>query len=202
MADCVNLDALSESFDKHLYSQSPEAMQEIKVLVEKHSNTNIFVRAEGWSLLYWVCMRGHEEAVNFLLSHRANPNGDCGGRSQSAVLGAARSGNSAILKKLLDHGAAVNVQDCQGDTPILLAVNGGSLEMTRLLLQHNADPALTNCANVSALTTRMKRADAQAFQEIFSEFGFATDFKIFEKSGADEFAEWVAKRRTHPDSLS
>ncbi|WP_321944016.1 LPD7 domain-containing protein [Paraburkholderia tropica] len=52
---------------------------------------------------------------------------------------AAFSGDSELVKVLIDHGADVNVQNAAGQTPIQLT--GNAHELARLLLDEGADPA-------------------------------------------------------------
>lgn len=45
---------------------------------------------------------------------------------------------------LLDGGAAINVQNERGDTPLHDAIIGDNPDVVRLLLGRNADPSLKN----------------------------------------------------------
>ena len=52
---------------------------------------------------------------------------------------AARSGNLAEVKRLVESGVAVDSADSWGTTPLLLAAGQGEVEMVRYLLEHGAD---------------------------------------------------------------
>jgi ankyrin repeat protein len=58
-----------------------------------------------------------------------------------ALYFAATGGDIEIAKRLLDAGADVNAK-AEAAAPIHGAVMGGSAEMVRLLLEHDADPSL------------------------------------------------------------
>ena len=58
----------------------------------------------------------------------------------AALLSAAASGDVAQTASLLDHGAAVDVRDELGRTPLMRAVMQSRLEVVRLLLDRGADP--------------------------------------------------------------
>ncbi|GLV60585.1 hypothetical protein KDH_74040 [Dictyobacter sp. S3.2.2.5] len=52
---------------------------------------------------------------------------------------AARRGNVQVAQALLDCGAAIEVRDKQGDTPLQRAVKCGKTEMVSFLLSRGAD---------------------------------------------------------------
>ncbi len=58
----------------------------------------------------------------------------------AALLSAAASGDVAQTASLLDQGAAVDVRDELGRTPLMRAVMQSRLEVVRLLLDRGADP--------------------------------------------------------------
>lgn len=48
------------------------------------------------------------------------------------------------VKKLIEYGANVNVQDTLGDTPLILATKNNDLEMVEILVQNGADVTQSN----------------------------------------------------------
>ena len=62
----------------------------------------------------------------------------------------ARVGDEQSVRKLLAKDAPVNVQDAQGNTPLLLATAGNHIEVARSLILHGADVNLQNAQQDSA----------------------------------------------------
>ena len=60
------------------------------------------------------------------------------GRTQSAMLSAARKGDVAALEKLLSKGAPVEATNGKGETPLCLAAIGGHIAAIETLLRHGA----------------------------------------------------------------
>lgn len=66
---------------------------------------------------------------------------------------AALSGNPAVVRRLLDAGAAVDAADVRGMTPLMLAIatDRPDARIIRMLLQAGADPAVRSKAGESAV---------------------------------------------------
>jgi hypothetical protein len=64
---------------------------------------------------------------------------------------ASAAGDLAQATRLLDQGAAVDVRDTQGRTPLSLAVAQNRIEVVRLLLARGADPNAADNAGVTPL---------------------------------------------------
>lgn len=149
----------------------------------------------GFSGLYWVCLRGHLDGVEWLLSQGAEPNGDNGGQLPGTLLAAVCSKNPELVQLLIEAGADVNAQDVQKDTPLLKSVNYADLPSCELLLAAGADPSLRNVAGICALNTRLHIRHQPAFEELFQRHGLTPDFDIYQMSGKERFQQWVAARR-------
>ena len=67
-----------------------------------------------------------------------------GGGGLTALTFAAREGDSASARKLLDAGADVNQPTEYGWTPLLTAVNNRNYQLARMLLDRGANPNLAN----------------------------------------------------------
>ncbi|GEM_PF-53706 len=63
----------------------------------------------------------------------------------------ARQGNTEALEKPLELGLAPNIRDSNGNSLLMLATYNGHAAMTRLLLQHGADPELANLRHQTPL---------------------------------------------------
>ena len=59
---------------------------------------------------------------------------------QTPLHDAARAGDVAALRRMLDGGADANEEDWTGSPPLFYAVDGGSIGATRLLLEGGAEP--------------------------------------------------------------
>lgn len=66
------------------------------------------------------------------------------------LLQAARDGDATRVRQLLGQGVPVDVQDAQGNTPLLLATAGNHIEVARSLMLHGASPNLQNQMQDSA----------------------------------------------------
>ena len=89
----------------------------------------------GRTALLWAAYRGHAEAVSVLIS-QATDNGMASEQSQNylcradktgrtALHWAAIKGNAEICKRLLEAGAATDLKDCEGKTPLDWAKSKG-----------------------------------------------------------------------------
>jgi ankyrin repeat protein len=98
---------------------------------------------------------GQPEIVKLLLERGANVNavdGNAGGRGETALHYAARSDAKSaaeIVALLLGSGAAVNVQDQAGNTPLMSALN--HREIALMLLAQGADVNLRDTGGNTAL---------------------------------------------------
>jgi ankyrin repeat protein len=111
-----------------------------QVLIERgaemETNLNDFKRTPLQLALY----NGHVEAARVLLLFGADTNVRDDGGSTSLHL-ASESGQLAVVRILLEHGANLNTEvgDNRGFTPLHLASESGQLEVARILLEHGAD---------------------------------------------------------------
>jgi len=64
------------------------------------------------------------------------------GRSDHPIHHAARNGDTAIVRALIEHGADVHARGHDGNTTLYCAAGHGHLDTTRALLDAGADPDL------------------------------------------------------------
>ncbi|MDO5465144.1 MAG: ankyrin repeat domain-containing protein [Akkermansia sp.] len=122
----------------------------IRLLLQAGSDVNA-TNNLGYTPLYQSTLTGNSpEIVSMLLQAGADTNlTDNEGSTalHNATLPdteADKPASLAVMRLLLEHGAAVNTQDCHGDTPLLQCAECGFTEGARLLLEHGADPTLRN----------------------------------------------------------
>jgi len=94
-------------------------------------------------LLYMAAYSGFVEGVALLLDHGANPNAKISS-GHSALMEAARDGNTRIAQLLLDKGADINAKQDDGKTALHHAAERGRGSTIRLLLDRGADPLATD----------------------------------------------------------
>jgi ankyrin repeat protein len=132
-------------------SHATEAMYE-DVVNALLSHPDLDANARGLNsrpvLLAYV-WRDNPERVDKLLAHGADVNAqDADG--DTALHGAAQTGNTAIMKRLFDYGADPNVQNKQGGTPLMWAAVYGHQDAAQLLLNRGADASLKDNDGITA----------------------------------------------------
>lgn len=132
-------------------SHAVEAMYE-DVVDALMNRPNLDTNSQGLNgrpvLLAYV-WRDDKARVEKLLAHGANVNAqDADG--DTALHGAARSGNVEIARILLDKGANLNAKNNQGGTPLMWAAVYGHEDAAQLLLSRGADSSLKDNEGVTA----------------------------------------------------
>lgn len=98
------------------------------------------ISADGWTPLHLAAYFGHPDAAAALLNKGAEVNVPSTNAMKNTPLHAGVAGrNPAIVKLLLDCGAAVNATQAGGWTPLHSAAQGGLAEIAELLLAAGAD---------------------------------------------------------------
>ena len=93
-----------------------------------------------YTLLYGASSSGHFEIVQWLLSHRANPNHRAKYDRWTSLYTAAYNGHVEVSRLLLQFKADINARDNEGQTPLHVAAQyTGHVNVARLLLEHGAD---------------------------------------------------------------
>ena len=106
----------------------------------------------GITMLMLACTKGYESVVEKLLEHNASPNLVDEPSSGSALLhalGAARSSSNKAphlrnVRRLLEAGADVNLQDKDGICPLVGACQLGDQGLVEALIVHKADVNLAD----------------------------------------------------------
>ncbi|KAF5535202.1 ankyrin repeat [Fusarium phyllophilum] len=114
--------------------------------------------SEGWTALHWAVWNGHENQINnaaieVLLQqlqdedHGKNPQGSDrhhnnyiqDNKGLTALHWAAADDQTSAVRLLLEAGAAVDVFDAEGMTPLLLAYENGFVGPVEVLVEYDAD---------------------------------------------------------------
>jgi ankyrin repeat protein len=147
-----------------------------KLLLEAGADPN--VGGMGMPVIAFATMRGDTEMVKLLVEHGAQAAADLKAGDRAArfpitrlpgvadnheIMGilqsatgqdlfeAAKSGDNARVRELLDAGRDVNGRQEGGQTPLRAAVDEGHIDMVRLLLERGADPNLGDMFGSSPL---------------------------------------------------
>jgi ankyrin repeat protein len=119
-------------------------------------------------LRYWDLGEGPpslRQGLEWLLAHGADPNVRCGPERESSLHVAARRGQpTEIVRRLLEHDAAVDARRGDGRTAWALARRGGFTEVAALLEEAGAAPA--PLAPVDELLAACGRGDAEAARRL------------------------------------
>ncbi len=102
-----------------------------------------------------------------------------------------------VVKLLLDHGANINLQNAEGNTPLHLAARNGKLSTVQLLMARGANPALANANGDVPITLayRYYHPDVAAFLE--REAGRVVFGRISRAGRVGEFA-WQPAGQQQP----
>ncbi len=124
--------------------QHPEA---VRVLTEH--GADVHARSESWTQV--MAVPPHSNPAN----QKAVPHG-----GNTALLFAARVGDLASARILVEAGADLDAADAWGVTPTVLAAHSGFHELVEYLLEEGADPSLDG-AGFSALHLAVMRRDTE-----------------------------------------
>lgn len=87
--------------------------------------------------------------------------------SRSPLINAVISGNTDLIKWLIEKDADVNKRDTNGWTALFFAAQEADAETVRLLLEHDADPNIQdNHGNVAAFTILRKWKGGKNFDSL------------------------------------
>jgi hypothetical protein len=141
----------------------------------------------------------HFQTAELLRRNGADP--DVRGRyGRNPLHGAAYSGNSEVVRLLIEYGAAaadVNARDSGGSTPLLLASEGhnfGDGSVVRLLLEHGAD---INVQNHFGRTPLHRASFRGALEVVRLLLGHGADVEA--KNNIDKTALQIAADEGHDD---
>ena len=115
----------------------------LKALVAKGADINLTDKKKRTPLLF-AASNGHTATVQYLLDQGADVNAR-DSDEQTALLYAAKRSFNETARLLIDKGAEVNAQSKKrGISALMLAAVWDNEDLAKMLLEHGADPALTD----------------------------------------------------------
>ncbi|MEO8465378.1 MAG: ankyrin repeat domain-containing protein [Gammaproteobacteria bacterium] len=125
----------------------------LRLLLDAGADVNAVDGLQQETALMWATAEGHAAAVDLLLKAHADPNlkarvSELTKRSMrtdfpsggfTAVMWAARNGNDAMVRRLIDGGADIKLTNGDGATPMMLAIVNSRFDMAAALLALGAD---------------------------------------------------------------
>ena len=114
----------------------------------------------------------------------ARQNKVVGGSRIPILIQATSGGLFRAMAGLLKAGASPNVQDANGNTPLIIAIKQGSLERVQVLLEAGADPQVGDRYGQTALGIANNRciSENMRIMRILQEYmlnGGASNFRTF-----------------------
>jgi ankyrin repeat protein len=150
----------------------------VRTLLDRGAYADARETNRGQTALMWAAAEGHADAITLLLKHGADHavrsvDRDTSGPPRivsgtpvavvlrgglTALLFAARQGQSGGVKALLDGGADVNLPDTDGNSALVLAILNTHYDIAQLLLDRGADPNTANKDGRTPLFTAVEMA--------------------------------------------
>ena len=135
--------------------------------------------ADGWSTFNIAIDMGQMELVTYMLDHGADVNFIALG--SAPIHRVALSGNTEVMRLLIDRHADVNIQDSNGMTPLHIAARSGGMQAVQLLLASKAQLDMLNRER----ETSLHQAASQGHIEVVAllkEYG--SNYRIRDLDGA------------------
>lgn len=133
-------------------------LAKIKVALASGEDVNA-VGDGGANALMWASKNNHIEIVDFLLSKGADVNA----KDSAGYTALIYTGDITIAADLINHGADVHVRTKNKNTPLIIAVKNGQLDMVKLLLDNGVRVDVKDAGGCTALMFAAQKEDAHEF---------------------------------------
>jgi ankyrin repeat protein len=144
------------------------SVEAVKLLVERGADVNAAESLQEQTALMWAAAEGHVEVVGALLDAKADPNrkaraselttrstrADYPSGGFTALHWAVRNGDEAVVRRLVQGGADLDLTNADGATPMMLAIINDRFDLAATLVELGAD------ANDGSLYYAMEMRDA------------------------------------------
>jgi ankyrin repeat protein len=141
----------------------------MRILIDSGADVNLRSQHEGSTPLHTATAAKKIGAVNFLLRHGADVEGQDKERN-TALHVAAANGFLPITKILRAAKADISVQNLDGETPLDVAVRCGHVSMVRYLLEESLASNLNPLFSSSLLETAIKSEHQEIVKLVLGSF--------------------------------
>jgi ankyrin repeat protein len=154
--DMLHMNASLTELNKTGLSPLPHAAQKcrwdiVNMIIEKRSLEECTPQQLGYALIYVLAHKQFDIARAYL-DKQVDMNVNCMLAFKSrSMLHVAIEGPDDIYEKLITLGAAINVQDCNGETPLHLAIAGHKHSIIDILAKNGATMYVKNKSNFTPI---------------------------------------------------
>lgn len=134
----------------------------IKNLLDERPERINAVAPDGFQALGLASFFSHPDVVALLIAAGADVEYQAPVSLLAALHGAVAGKCVASARHLLAAGANIDAKQHGGYTPLMAAAANGLIEMLRLLLEHNADTAITDDQGHTARDQALQKAQSKA----------------------------------------
>ena len=150
----------------------------MKVLLEHGAEVNVKENFRGQTAVMWAAAEGHANIVSLLAAHGADlnlrsydrdptlpkmeagtPNAPIARGGLTALLFAARQGETDAVKALLDAKADINAVDSDGNNALILAILNTHYDLTQMLIDRGEDVNIASKNGRTALYSAVEMHD-------------------------------------------
>jgi ankyrin repeat protein len=146
----VSIKPKGEQDEEHLMHGVKSGIPEIAKLLVKHGAIVNNQDQKGFTALMVAVQFNNKNMVRTLLELGADPNRLNIYEETALIMATGLLKDINIIELLIQYGAKINIQNKEGNTPLIFAVNNENEPMIELLLKHGADPKIKNKDNLSA----------------------------------------------------
>jgi ankyrin repeat protein len=176
-----------------------------QILHERGAEVDVQGRND-YTPLFGASCSGHFDTVQWLLSHRADPNNRGRTDGWTSLHGAAFFGHVEVSRLLLQYKADINAHDTKGRIPLHVAVQYKRVNVARFLLEHGADVNARDNRHNTPLLGAVKRGSLKfsglEVARLLVEYGANIDaedcegrtaFQVASKKGYHDIAKLLSE---------